>query len=82
MDGGDFTQNCVDGSNRTDGCVDLVRAVIACVVDTAAASCEDTRAFWLATYGSGRLEPPTDESMPCYAEVTASWDAGCDWPPY
>jgi hypothetical protein len=82
MEGGEPSGPCLDAANRDEGCRDIIATVLSCVVDTAGSSCEDVQTFWAATYGSGEREPPTDPAAPCYEEVRASWDAGCNWPPY
>jgi hypothetical protein len=56
-------------------CVSLYVTALECGIAASSESCADFIDFYV---GSRDNHPPTDPAMPCYTEVMALWDEGCD----
>jgi len=60
-------------------CVTLMTSLIECAIQVAGDSC-DEMAHLYQGYNSNPegVGPPSDPTMPCYSELMATWDAGCE----
>lgn len=71
-----------DGTPAPAVCAQLVGEAFDCGLSVAAESCADLRglvdAVWVAYDQSEGWLPPTDMTMPCYEEIIAAWNSGCE----
>lgn len=71
-----------DGTPAPAVCPQLVGEALDCGLSVAADSCADLRslvdAVWDAYDQSEGWLPPTDMTMPCYEEIIAAWNSGCE----
>ncbi|GEM_PF-4333444 len=70
-----------NGSPAPAECPMLMMPALQCAIDVAGRSCAEFSRFHTGIRSFEPREgggPPTDTTMPCYAEITALWDAGCE----
>lgn len=64
-----------------EACEGLMLAALECAIGVAESSCSDMADFYAGLetgITNDGVGPPSDETMPCHAEVLAVWDAGCE----
>ena len=62
-------------------CSTLMPVALECATMLGVQNCADMRAYFdgiIAGFTASTIGPPQDPTIPCYEEVVALWDAGCE----